>query len=182
MFYGDPNPKVTGGFTNFFRYKGFSLQILTTFTFGRTIVNNTLARRLSAGLFNGNSEEFAKTSISDISQYNYWRQPGDQATFPALNPFMGLYAWRSAQSLFVEPGWYVRIKNVSFSYTFDAKKLSWLKAAKIDNLRLYSTIDNLHIFQKFSGVDAERVDGMGYDYGDGYPIPTKYTLGVQVGF
>lgn len=181
-FYGDPNPKVTGGLTNYFRYKGFSLQILTTFTFGRTIVNNTLAQRLSNGLFYGDPEAFAKTSISDISQYNYWRKPGDQATYPALNPYMGLYAWRVGQSLFVEPGWYVRIKNVSFSYSFDAKKSSWMKAAKIDNLRLYSTIDNLHIFQKFSGVDAERVDGMGYDYGDGYPIPTKYTVGVQVGF
>ncbi|WP_052496495.1 SusC/RagA family TonB-linked outer membrane protein [Pedobacter lusitanus] len=181
-FYGDPNPKVTGGFTNFFRYKGFSVQILTTFTFGRTIVNNTLAKRLSNGLFYGNPEDFAKASISDISKYNYWRQPGDQTTFPAINPYMGLYAWRASQSLFVEPGWYVRIKNVSLSYAFDAKKISWLKAAKIDNLRLYSTIDNLHIFQSFSGVDAERVDGMGYDYGDGYPIPTKYTLGVQVGF
>lgn len=181
-FYGDPNPKVTGGFTNYFKYKGWGLQILTTFTFGRTIVNNTLARKLSNGLFYGNPEDFAKASITDISQYNYWRQPGDNADFPALNPFMGLYAWRAEQSLFVEPGWYIRIKNINLNYTFDTKKIAWLRGAKIDNLRLYGTMDNVHIFQKFSGNDAEQVDGRGYDYGDGYPLPSKFTLGVQVGF
>ena len=179
-FYGDPNPKATGGFTNNFRYKNFSLQILTTFTFGRTIVNNTLASRLSNGLFYGDPEAFALNSLSDITQYNYWRQPGDQATFPALNPYMGLYAWRAHQSLFVEPGWYIRIRNISLGYNF--KDAKWMKAAKIENLRIYSNIDNVHIFQKFSGVDAERVDGMGYDYGDGYPTPKKVTFGVQVSF
>ncbi|MGN8069341.1 SusC/RagA family TonB-linked outer membrane protein [Mucilaginibacter sp. SG564] len=181
-FFGDPNPFVTGGFTNYFSYKGFSVQILTTFTFGRDIINNTLAQRLSNGLFYGNPKDFAKASITDISKYNYWRQPGDNATLPALNPFMGLYAWRSGQSIFKEPGWYVRIKNINLGYRFNAQNNKWMQRAKITSLRLYSTIDNVHMFQKFTGIDAERVDGQGYDYGDGYPLPTKYTFGLQIEF
>jgi TonB-linked SusC/RagA family outer membrane protein len=181
-FYGDPNPFVTGGLTNYFSYKNFSVQILTTFTFGRDIMNNTLAQRLSNGLFYGNPSDFAQASITDVSQYNYWRQPGDNATLPALNPFMGLYAWRAEQSLFKEPGWYIRIKNINLGYRFEAQKYAWMRGAKINALRLYSTIDNIVMFQKFSGIDAERVDGQGYDYGDGYPLPTKYTLGLQVEF
>jgi len=181
-FFGDPNPFVTGGFTNYFSYKDFSLQVLTTFTFGRDIMNNTLAQKLQNGLFYGNPEDLARASITDVSQYNYWRQPGDHATLPALNPFMGLYAWRTNQSLFMEPGWYIRIKNVNLGYRFNAQKFKWMQNAKINSLRLYSNIDNLHIFQKFSGIDAERVDGQGYDYGDGYPLPTKFTFGVQVEF
>ncbi|MES2454543.1 MAG: SusC/RagA family TonB-linked outer membrane protein [Bacteroidota bacterium] len=181
-FFGDPNPLATGGFTNYFSYKNFSVQVLTTFTFGRDVINNTLAQRLSNGLFYGNSEDFAQASITDVSKYNYWRQAGDNATLPALNPYMGLYAWRAGQSIFKEKGWYVRIKNVNLGYRFDTKNSSWLRGAKINSLRLYSTIDNIHIFQKFSGIDAERVDGQGYDYGDGYPLPTKYTLGLQVEF
>ncbi|WP_276090622.1 TonB-dependent receptor [Pedobacter sp. JY14-1] len=181
-FFGDPNPFVTGGFTNYFSYKNFSVQILTTFTFGRDIMNNTLAQRLSNGLFYGSASDFAQASITDISQYNYWRQAGDHATLPALNPFMGLYAWRSGQSLFKEPGWYIRIKNINLGYRFEAQKHKWMQSAKINGLRLYGTIDNIAMFQKFSGIDAERVDGQGYDYGDGYPLPTKYTLGLQVEF
>nr|WP_068887220.1 SusC/RagA family TonB-linked outer membrane protein [Pedobacter panaciterrae] len=181
-FFGDPNPFVTGGFTNYFSYKNFSVQVLTTFTFGRDIMNNTLAQRLSNGLFYGNPEDFAQASITDVNKYNYWRQPGDNATLPALNPYMGLYAWRSGQSLFKEPGWYIRIKNINLGYRFDAQKHKWMQNAKISGLRLYSTIDNVAMFQKFSGIDAERVDGQGYDYGDGYPLPTKFTFGVQVEF
>lgn len=181
-FFGDPNPFVTGGFTNFFSYKNFSVQVLTTFTFGRDIMNQTLAQRLSNGLFYGSASDFAQASITDISQYNYWRQSGDNATLPALNPFMSLYAWRTGQSLFKEPGWYIRIKNINLGYRFEAQKYKWMQNAKINGLRLYGTIDNIAIFQKFSGIDAERVDGQGYDYGDGYPLPTKYTLGLQVEF
>lgn len=181
-FYGDPNPLASGGLTNLFTYKDFSLQIFTTFTFGRDIINNTLARRLSNGLFHSNTEDFARASITDVSQYNYWRQSGDNATFPGLNPFMGLYAFRAEQSMYKEKGWYVRIKNVSMGYRFSQQKHAWLKKAGVSNLRVYSNIDNIHIFQKFSGIDAERVDGQGYDYGDGYPLPTKYTLGLQFEF
>ncbi|MFD0939198.1 SusC/RagA family TonB-linked outer membrane protein [Pedobacter boryungensis] len=181
-FYGDPNPLATGGFTNLFTYKDFSLQIFTTFTFGRDIINSTLARRLSNGLFYSNTEDFANSSITDVSQYNYWRQAGDNATFPALSPFMGLYAYRAEQSIYKEKGWYVRVKNISMGYRFNPQKHQWLKKAGLSNLRIYSNIDNLHIFQKFSGIDAERVDGQGYDYGDGYPLPTKYTLGLQIEF
>ncbi|WP_432708131.1 SusC/RagA family TonB-linked outer membrane protein [Pedobacter sp.] len=181
-FYGDPNPKATGGFTNLFTYKDFSLQIFTTFTFGRDIINSTLARRLSNGLFHSNTEDFARGSITDVSQYNYWRQPGDNAIFPALSPFMGLYAFRAEQSMYKEKGWYVRIKNVAMGYRFNPQKHKWLNRAGISNLRVYSNVDNIHIFQTFSGIDAERVDGQGYDYGDGYPLPTKLTLGLQVEF
>lgn len=180
-FFGDPNPLATGGFSNLFTYKNFSLNVLTTFTLGRDIMNQTLAKRLQNGLFYGNPEDLAEASITDVSQYNYWRAPGDNATFPALNPYMGLYAWRVGQSLFMEPGWYVRIKSVTMGYRFDTQN-NWLKKVRLNSLRLFSTIENVAIFQKFSGIDAERVDGRGFDYGDGYPLPTKVTLGVQVEF
>lgn len=181
-FYGDPNPKATGGINNAFRYKNFSLSVFTTFTLGRTIVNSTLAQRLSNGLFYGNPEDLARASIGDYEQYNYWRTAGDNATFPALNPFAGLYVFRSNQSFYVEPGWYVRIKNVNLSYDFTPKNYPWMKKISINRLKLYTMVDNLVMFQKFSGIDAEAVNAQGYDFGDGYPIPKKYTFGLQVEF
>ncbi|HVI43970.1 MAG TPA: SusC/RagA family TonB-linked outer membrane protein [Chitinophaga sp.] len=180
-FYGDPNPKFTGGLTNTITWKNFTLQFLTTYTLGRTIVNKTLADKLSNGLFYGDPNAFAKASITDFEKYNYWKHEGDNATFPAINPFMGLYAYRSGQSLFVEPGWYIRIKNINLGYNFD-KHFSFIRNLNISSLRLYTMMDNVVIFQKFSGVDAERVNAQGYDFGDGYPIPRKYTLGARVEF
>lgn len=181
-FFGDPNPKVTGGFTNFFSYKDFSLQILTTFTFGRDIINNTFAQRMSNGFFYGNPKDLSKASIGNLGNYDFWQQEGDISRYPAANPYMGLYAWRAGQSMFMEPGWYIRIKNINLAYRFDKLKHTWMNRAGINSFRIYGTIDNVHMFQKFSGVDAERVDTRGFDYGDGYPLPSKYTLGVQFEF
>jgi len=181
-FFGDPNPKVTGGFTNNFTYKGFSLQVLTTFTFGRDIINSTFARRMSNGFFYGNPKDLSKASIGDLDKYDFWQQEGDMARYPAANPYMGLYAWRAGQSMFMEPGWYVRIKNINLAYRFNKGQNPWMNRLGINSLRLYGTVDNVHMFQKFSGVDAEMVDARGFDYGDGYPLPSKYTLGVQFEF
>ncbi|MBV8252837.1 MAG: SusC/RagA family TonB-linked outer membrane protein [Chitinophaga sp.] len=181
-FYGDPNPKFTGGLTNTITWKNFTLQFLTTFTFGRTIVNQTLAQKLSNGLFYGSSNAFALSSLTDVEKYNYWRKEGDHATFPALNPFMGLYAWRTGQSLFVEPGWYIRIKNLNLGYNFDKRTFRFVDNMHLSSLRVYGMMDNVAMFQKFSGIDAERVNAQGYDFGDGYPLPTKFTVGARVEF
>ncbi|WP_336837897.1 SusC/RagA family TonB-linked outer membrane protein [Sphingobacterium siyangense] len=181
-FFGDPNPKVTGGFINNFTYKGFSLQVLTTFTLGRDIINSTFARRMSNGFFYGNPKDLSKASIGDLDNYDFWQQEGDMARYPAANPYMGLYAWRAGQSMFMEPGWYVRIKNINLAYRFNKGQNPWMNRLGINSLRLYGTVDNVHMFQKFSGVDAEMVDARGFDYGDGYPLPSKYTLGVQFEF
>ncbi|MNJ03671.1 hypothetical protein D3C73_1640920 [compost metagenome] len=57
-----------------------------------------------------------------------------------------------------------------------------MKKLSINRLKLYTMVDNLVMFQKFSGIDAEAVNAQGYDFGDGYPIPKKYTFGLQVEF
>ncbi|MCI0921517.1 SusC/RagA family TonB-linked outer membrane protein [Sphingobacterium rhinopitheci] len=181
-FFGDSNPKVVGGFNNLFTYKDFSLQVLTTFTFGRDIMNQSFAQRMSNSFFYGSPFDMARRSMGDLEQYNYWKQDGDQADYPAFNPYLGLYTWRTGQSMFMEPGWYVRIKNVNLTYRFNPDKHSWMQRAKLNSLRLYATIDNVMMFQSFSGIDAERVDGQGYDMADGYPLPRKITLGLQFDF
>jgi len=49
VYAGDPNPKWTGGWTNDFVYKNFSLNLITTFVVGRDIVNTALLDRLKLG-------------------------------------------------------------------------------------------------------------------------------------
>jgi TonB-linked SusC/RagA family outer membrane protein len=180
-FYGDPNPLATGGLNNSFSYKNFSLSVFSTFTLGRSIVNYTLSRRLARGL-NGNTTNLGNVAIGDYSQYNYWRDPGDNATFPAFNPYSSLFAFREGQSFYVESGAYFRIKNIALGYDFLPKNFSWMKRLKINRMKLFANMDNVAMFQRFSGIDAEQVNAQGMDFGDGYPIPKKYTFGLQVEF
>lgn len=179
-FYGDPNPLATGGLTNIISYKNFTLQFLFSYTMGRTIVNNTLAQKLAVGLFYGDPNMFAVNSLADFTKYNYWKNPGDVATFPKFDPWMGMYSWRSNQSLFIEPGSYLRLKSVGLSYNVDKGKIT--KSLGLSRLRLYGNIDNVFILQRFSGIDAEQVNAQGRDFGDGYPIPKKYTIGATIEF
>jgi hypothetical protein len=79
-------------------------------------MNQSFAQRMSNSFFYGNPFDLARRSIGDLEQYSYWRQEGDVAQYPAFNPYLGLYTWRAGQSMFMEPGWYVRIKNVNLTY------------------------------------------------------------------
>ena len=49
-------------------------------------------------------------------------------------------------------------------------------------LRFYGMIDNLYTFQRSTIPDAEAVNAYGVYTGDGYPIPAKYTLGLDFSF
>jgi hypothetical protein len=52
----------------------------------------------------------------------------------------------------------------------------------LGNARLFSTIDNLYIFQKANVPDAELVSPQGEYNGSSYPLPKKFTLGLEVTF
>jgi len=58
-----------------------------------------------------------------------------------------------------------------------------LKKVKMDKLRFFAVMDNVAMFQQSKKLpDAEAVNPYGEYNGGGYPIPKKYTLGVEVQF
>jgi TonB-linked SusC/RagA family outer membrane protein len=181
---GNPNPKVVGGFSNTFSYKGFSLYIFTTFTIGRQIFNDYLAGKLSqlVPTDDGNADPYHSLSwhsMPDLSNINYWRNPGDNATYPSLSSVSGThYKYAAVSSAWVENGTYYRIKTVSLSYALRQKTLERMHLTR---LRIYGMVDNLALFQKSKLVpDAEQVDAFGVYSGSGYPIPKKFTLGLDL--
>lgn len=182
---GDPNPTMTGGFSNIFSYKNFSLSIFCTYTLGRQIYNDYLVGRLS-GLVptnDGNSNllhAIANNAFPDLSSINYWKNPGDNAEYPSLSSFSGTrYKYAAVSSQWVENGDYLRIKTVTLSYVVNPKVLEPLHMSRC---RIYGMVDNLHIFQKALLPDAEQVDPFGVYNGNGYPIPKKFTLGLDLSF
>lgn len=181
---GNPNPKVTGGILNTFNYKGFTLSVFATFTLGRDVYNDYLVGQLSKLVPTDDPDPDVLHSISnnafpDLSGINYWQHPGDNADYPWLNSFDGTrYKYAAVSSAWVENGTYLRIKNISLSYTFRPK---FLDRFSLNRLRIYGMLDNLHIFQKANLPDAEQVDPYGIYNGSGYPIPKKYTLGLEIG-
>jgi TonB-linked SusC/RagA family outer membrane protein len=174
----DPNPKFTGGIMNTITYKKWSLRIQSSYVLGRTIMNSTMITSLSS--LTSNSFGWATKSMKVLSGMNYWRKPGDVADYATMYP-AGNYVmyYRPIQSRWLEDGSYFKINNVTLSYSFDPIVL---KKISLKYLRVYVMLDNVAMFQKFTGPDAERVDVTGADLGSGYALPSKATFGVNVRF
>jgi len=85
---------------------------------------------------------------------------------------------------YVEDGSYLRIQNVTFAYSLPSDVISKIKLSKV---RLYTGIQNLYTFTKYSGYDPEvgslNQDALltGVDNGR-YPSPRTFTLGLNVEF
>lgn len=183
---GDPNPKFTGGIYNEFNYKNWSFSVLGTFTLGRDIINNLKANQY-ANVFNfGNlAENFAGQRLPDLSQVDYWTpqkatNPNYSAGFPALNPYgSNFYQFLPFSTLWNESGDYFKIKTITLGYTFRG---NWLTKAKIKSARVYGIMDNIYNFQSATVPDAELVTPQGEYTGGAYPIPKKYTFGLEITF
>ena len=173
IFGGNPNPTITGGFRSDLRYGQFSLSTFFVYSVGRQIINKTLADRLNPNTL------LAPNSLPDVSEFDFWEQSGDQAMYPAYNPFNknNYINYSYQQTLFVEEGSFLRLKNVQLSYELPS---ALIKRFKLKRLNIFGQMDNVFIIQKFNGPDAENVDFSGIDRGGFYPIPKKITFGLNV--
>jgi TonB-linked SusC/RagA family outer membrane protein len=181
---GNPIPKVNGGVTSQMQYKNFQLNINTSYTLFRDLLNVPLAKTM---------ENFGYPvrmgALLPIDQYNYWKPSATDkgsgtvnAQYP--NPFDFRRAdvmkpFRSNQTLFLEDGSYFKINNIVLAYNMDRKFISRFK---MTSCRFNLTVNNVYTFSNYSGPDPENVSALGRDQSGGYPNARVYSLGVNIQF
>ena len=158
---GQELPTFTGGMTNRFAYKGFSLSVLVLANFGNTFINP---------LYTGNT--LALAGRYNNLNVNYWTKNNPTNDFPQPNVANTTPTFPRALQYF--DGSFVKIKNLNLGYQFaqnTAKKI----AAK--TLRIYGSVTDPFTFapylSKFNGTDPEI---------PGRPAIVTYTLGLNVTF
>lgn len=163
IYVGNPYPKWTGGFNNYFTYKGVGLSIRTDFTVGNTIYH------YPAVLANSQAQGDALPLQSFID--NMWKKQGDVTNTPRyvwqdqpLNIFRG-------NNNYYERGDFLCLRQVALSYIFPR----FINKIHLNNLKVFVSGNNLHYFTKFSGINPE--DG-GQDNGH-YPVTRTFTLGIS---
>ncbi|MHA4896850.1 SusC/RagA family TonB-linked outer membrane protein [Pedobacter sp. PWIIR3] len=177
---GDPNPKWTGGFSNNFTYKNFTLGVFATFTLDRDVLNLFDSDRFANSQDGNAISNFASYSTPDFSKINIWRQPGDVADYAKYDIGTYRYYYTSAQTFFLEKGGYLRIKSVNIGYNLPSNTLKKMGFGKF---YVYALVDNLAMFQQSKKLpDAEAVNPYGEYKGTGYPIPKKFVLGLDIQF
>ncbi len=171
---GNPNPKLIGGFSNTFSFKGFDLSVLFQGVSGNQIING-------AGGFMSSSFAWFDNQTKD--QLARWQKTGDVTQVPQLR--LGYDNGTSASSRYIQDGSYLRLKNITLGYNFPA---SFVKNLRLHSARFYVTGVNILTFTKYTGWDPE----VNTDYRSGnrnqgsdfYSAPQikNMSVGLNIGF
>lgn len=190
-YIGNPLPDFSFGIGNTFKYKNFDLNVQLSGVFGNELVN--YQRRFienPAGNTNllSTALGYAQLGLIDPDGPNDYRN----IQIVGGDPYMPRIAASSAASTsnfrfsdrFLEDGSYLRIQNISFGYNLPR---TFIEKFGLSSLKLYTNLQNVYTFTKYSGFDPEvgaiNQDALltGIDNGR-YPSPRIYTVGINMNF
>lgn len=174
---GSPLPNLTFGIRAGGEWKGFDLNIFIDGMTGNEIYNYT-RYCLESGAFNGN----LSTTVA-----NSWRPDNQDTDMPRFSKTDGADNKLAFTDRWLESGSYIRLKSLDLGYTFPKQ---WVQKAGIQNLRVYTSMENLLTLTKYSGYSPDlgessstgasyNIFSRGIDQGR-YPIPRTFSFGIQV--
>jgi TonB-dependent starch-binding outer membrane protein SusC len=172
-YVGSDFSPIYGGFTNTFTLGGLEISAFLQYEYGRMAANSQGQFLLENGnrLFNTETEIFERR----------WQKPGDITDVPrAINGGAELRgSGNTSGSRSVENASYLRLKQLSASYTLPAKLLKSTKF--IRSARVYAQGVNMITWTAWRGYDPEFV-GLGSGNNGVIPQARNYTFGLQIGF
>ncbi|MBO7321647.1 MAG: TonB-dependent receptor [Bacteroidales bacterium] len=169
IYAGTPEPKFTGGINTSVAWKGLSLSAFFEYKVGNKvlIVENRYVQS------DGNQMNMNQA----LGALNYWEKPGDTGVNPKPVAGNASNSYTFASTRWMEDGSYLRLKDVTLSYTFPQ---AWMKKIHLQNLKVYVSGLNLYTFHDVQWWDPERgVDGMGAGI---YPMTKTIVGGLEVSF
>ena len=182
-FIGNPHPKFIAGFNFSATYKAFDITAFVYWKAGGDLANY-VRYWTDFNTFQGNRTRRVL--------YDSWEKPGDNKLLPKLDGGDGA-SGQVPVSYYIEPGGYLRLKNLSVGYNVASKNA---KKIGLDKLRLYLQAQNILTITKYTGLDPEignfntgrgdyrnqAVDyNMGVDSGN-FPVPRMITFGINASF
>lgn len=174
-------PKFSGGFTNTFTYKGFSLSVFVNYSFGNYLINGTLADALYGSGYAAWGNVAGPAGVYSSILKQFWAQSGDHTAYPRLVYGTGSTSqdpWSVARDYFLSKGGYVKIQQINLAYSLPVKLVSHLH---MRGIRVYGSLFNIHTFKQAK----ELVDPTVFDYTTGssnstYPTSIKAIMGLGI--
>ncbi|MDD4972243.1 MAG: TonB-dependent receptor [Paludibacter sp.] len=147
---GTPLPPITGGFSNDFKYKNWSLNLFFQFSVGNQLINFNKAVYETSGSYNRYANQYA-------SYANHWTPENTNTDIPRLlkpnaKGDVNNTGAVKLSSRLIEDGSFLRFKNIALNYNLPK---DWLKQLKIANVALNFSVQNLWVWTKYSGQDPE---------------------------
>ena len=163
---GNPNPSWLFSMNNSLSYKGFELSVFLQGIAGNKIYNaNNIDNTGMAAAYNQTTDVLKR-----------WQREGTSNSMPRA-VFGDPNQNTRVSDRFVENGSYLRLKNITLSYTFPKQ---WLQKAQIENARLSLSCENVATITGYSGFDPEvGINGIDQNR---YPISRTFSLGLNFNF
>ena len=167
---GSPDPKISGGITNEFSYKGIDLNFTFTYSLGGKIVDRATWLQTNGG---------ANPAYNIPSYYDpakMWKNVGDIAELPVYE--YGLQSTYQPSTRWMMSKDHLRLKNLSLGYRLPANVI---KSTGLNRIRVYMSASNLLTFTaKGMYLDPEGpINGL-ITYQT--PALRTITFGLEIGF
>jgi len=168
MVIGSSMPKHIGGISNTFTYKRWAINAYTQFVSGNDVFN--YVRSVNEGM---SGLENQSSKILDR-----WQYEGQETSIPRA-VYDDVPGNSDFSTRWIEDGTYLRLKNVSLSYTIPDEFLTF------KNAQFYFSATNLLTVSSYLGYDPEFAFShshvnQGIDYGL-TPQPRQFVLGIKLG-
>jgi TonB-linked SusC/RagA family outer membrane protein len=164
---GVRDPNLMAGLNFQVEYKNFDFTAFFQGVFGNDVYNGwkELSDFWNIGVQNDRNHP---SRILDA-----WSPLNPNSDIPALSR-RDTNGEKRMSTYFIEPGSYIKFRNVDLGYTLPSKLVNKLN---IERFRIYVSAQNLFMIKnsKFTGGDPENP-------GTGYPMPVTTYLGVNVTF
>ena len=138
VYLGSADPDLYGGIQNTFNIHNFTFSFFFNYSIGGKIYN-------VAELWMGNGSPYT-------NQYKYMQNSWHPVRNPNSNlPMAGSYDALPSDRL-VHDASYLRLKNISASYTFDMRKVT---KNRLRDIRVSVSGENLYLWKKYHGFDPD---------------------------
>lgn len=148
--------------SNSISYKNFELYAMITGIFGGNnyyLKSNTAAYVTRTDRFNDN-----------MTSKPYWTPENKSNEYPSA------YYSSDARFLGLQSRGFVRVQDVSLSYSFNQP---WVKSSKISSLKVYFSAKNLATITNWFGGDPEVGTPVRENT---FPVPSTYSVGANISF
>lgn len=165
-YIGSPIPTFIYGFDFSLAYSNFDLSL-------------DFQGQLGNKIFNG--KEVVRPDPYNFEQrvWDRWTGEGTSTTIP--RPSFGDYNY-NLSDYFIQNGSFLRLRNIALGYSLPERVAERIR---LDQVRVFVRVTNLFTWTEFTGYSPEIVSDNVIDNGidrGGYPIPTIYSVGLNLNF
>lgn len=165
-YLGDAIPKLFGGFTNNFVYKGIDLSFMLYYSIGGKLYDSDYSQMMSYRIGYGMHPDMLDS----------WMPENTNAEFPRISTAYANYL-NAYTSKFIFNNSFARLRNVTLGYTLPQ---NWTRKFQVNSLRLYVQGDNLLTWGSAArrGTDPEQsINGC---TSNRFPTTKSVSFGLQL--